>query len=319
MRIVATGFGSPDVLKAMPFEARSPEKGEVRIAVRAAAVNHRDLKIYASREYAKSSGRNEPTFPLRLGVEAAGIVTEVGHDAGGIAGSIVVGDEVIAYRIEGAYEDAITVSAAQVVPKPRQLDWKQAANIMLAGTTAVHSLAAIRAQLWQTILIRAAAGDVGFSAVQLAALDRINVIGSASEEDFGLLKTYGVIPVKYGEGLLDRVRDVAPQSIDAALDFIDTDKAVDVSLRVVKDSSRIATIVAFDRAEQDRFLAIDGSEGQDPGGLAIRSAARTRLTSLAQAGAFNVRIARTFALSEAADTHRLPAKGVGGGHLVLLP
>ena len=287
--------------------------------MRAAAVNHRDLKIYASREYAKSSGRNEPTFPLRLGVEAAGIVTEVGHEAIGVAGPIVVGDEVIAYRIEGAYADAITVSAAQVVSKPRQLDWEQAASIMLTDTTAIHSLAAILARPGQTILIHASAGDVGFSAVQLAALDGINVVGTASEKDFGLLKTYGAIPVKYGEGLVDRVRDVAPQGIDAALDFIGTDEAVDVSLRVVKDRSRIATIVAFNRAKRDRFLAIGGSEGQDPGGLAIRSAARLRLTALAQAGAFNVRIARTFALSEAADAHRLLAKGVGGGHLVLLP
>ena len=231
----------------------------------------------------------------------------------------MAGDEVIAYRIDGAYADAITVSAAQVVPKPRQLNWEQAASIMLTGTTAVHGLAAIRARTGQTILIHAAAGDVGRSAVQLAALDGINVVGTASEKDFGLLRKYGVTPVKYGEGLLDRVRDVAPQGIDAMLDFTGTDEAADVSLQLVHDRSRIATIVAFDRAKRDHFLAIGSSAGQDPAGVATRNTARLRLTALAQAGAFDVRIAKTSPLAEAAEAHRLLAKGSGGGHVVLLP
>ncbi len=319
MQIVATGYGKPDVLKAIPSEARSPGKGEVTIAVRAAAVNHRDLKMYASRDYTESSGREAPKFPLQLGVEAAGVVTEVGPEAMSIAGPVVVGDEVIAYRIDGAYADAITIPAAQVVPKPRQLNWEQAASLMLTGTTAVHALAAVRARPGQTILIHAAAGDVGYSALQLAALEGIKVVGTASEKDFGMLSKCGAIPVKYGDGLLDRVRDAAPQGIDAALDFIGTDEAVDVSLQLVQDRSRVATIVAFDRAKRDRFLAIGGSAGQDLAGIAIRDAARLRLTALAQAGAFDVRIARTFPLAEAAHAHDLLSKGGLSGHIVLLP
>ena len=162
MQIVATGFGNPDVLKAIPSEVRSPSKGEVTVAVRAAAVNHRDLKIYQSPEYTKSGGRDTPIFPLQLGVEAAGVVTDVGLEATGVAGPIIAGDEVIVYRIDGAYADALTVSASAVVPKPRQLPWEQAASIMLTGTTAVHALAAVRARPGRTILVHAAAGDVGF-------------------------------------------------------------------------------------------------------------------------------------------------------------
>ncbi len=319
MEIVATGFGGPDVLKAIPSEARPPGRGEVTIAVRAAAVNHRDLKMYESRDYTERSGREAPTFPLQLGVEAAGVVTEAGPEAAGMAGPILAGDEVIAYRIDGAYADAITVSAAQVVPKPRQLSWEQAAALMLTGTTAVHALAAIRARPGQTILLHAAAGDVGLSALQLAALEGIRVVGTAGEKDFGLLRRYGAIPVRYGEGLLDRVRAAAPEGIDGALDLVGTDEAVDVSLQLVRDRSRIATIVAFERAKRDHFLAVGGSSGQDPAGLAVRDAARLRLTALAQAGAFDVRIAQTFPLAEAADAHRLLAKGGKSGHIVLLP
>ena len=319
MQIMATGFGSPDVLKAVPSEVRPPGKGEVTIAVRAAAVNHRDVKTYASPDYTKYTGQDEPKFPLRLGAEAAGIVTKAGLEAIGTAGPIVAGDEVIAFRVDGAYSDVITVSATQVVPKPRQLNWEQAASIMLTGTTAVHALASVRARSGQTILVHAAAGAVGLSAVQLAALDGINVVGTASEKDFDLLRRYGVTPVSYGEGLLDRVRGAAPRGIDAALDFVGTDEAVDVSLQLVHDRTRIVTIVAFGRAKRDRFLLIGGPAGHDPAGVAIRNAARLRLTALAQASVFDVRVARTFPLAEAADAHRLLAKGGVGGRLVLLP
>ena len=154
--------------------------------------------------------------------------------------------------------------------------------------------------------------------MQLAALDGINIIGTASEKDFDLLRKYGATPVKYGEGLLDRVRDVAPRGIDAALDFIGTDEAVDVSLQTVHDRSCIATIVAFDRAKRDHFQAIGGSAGQDPAGVTIRDAARLRLTALAQVGAFEVRIAKTFPLTEAADAHRQLTQGGGAGHIVSL-
>ncbi len=77
--------------------------------------------------------------------------------------------------------------------------------------------------------------------------------------------------MKYGEGLLDRVRDAAPQGINAALDFAGTEEAINVSLQLVQNRSRIATIVAFNRAKRDHFLMIGGSAGQDPGGLVIRN------------------------------------------------
>ena len=319
MQIVATGFGNPDVLEAVPSERRTPGKGEVTIAVRAAAVNPRDLKIYASRDYTRSLGLDTPKFPLQLGVEAAGIVIEAGPEAVGVEGPVVAGDEVIAYRINGAYADVITVSADRVVPKPPQLSWEQAGSIMLTGTTATHALAAVHARSGQTVLIHAAAGSVGLSAVQLAALDGINVIGTASEKDFDLLRKHGATPVRYGEGLLDRVRNAAPQGIDAALDCVGTEEAIDVSLQLVQNRSRIATIVAFDRAKRDHFLMIGGSAGQDPAGLVIRNAARLRLSGLAQAGAFNVRIAKSFPLAKAADAHRLLAEGGRSGHILLLP
>ena len=105
MEIVATRFGEPDVLEAVATQPRLPQKGEVAIRLRAIGVNHRDYKSYADPSYTKARGQTPPVFPVRLGVEAAGVVTAVGPDAVGPAGPVIVGDEVIAYRIEGAYAD----------------------------------------------------------------------------------------------------------------------------------------------------------------------------------------------------------------------
>ena len=321
MKIVATGFGEPDhVLQAVPVEDRPLGKGEVAIQVRAAGVNHADYKRYASPEYTQNAGQKSPEFPLPLGVEAAGVVTAVGEGATGPAGPILPGDEVIAYRILGGYADTIVVPAACVVPKPTRLSWEQAATLMLAGTTAAHTLAAVCARPGQTVLVHGAAGGVGVAVVQLAALEGVRIIGTAGEKGFETLRSYGVESVKYGDGLKERVAALATEGVDAAIDLVGTDEAIDTSLALVVNRARIATVVAFRRAKETGVQALGGSPGQDARGVAIRDAARLRLTALAQAGAFDLKVSRCFPLAKAAEAHRLLAKGDGGGgHMVLIP
>lgn len=161
MKIVATGYGDPDVPQQVPHDDRSPERGEVAIAVRAAGVNPRDYKVYSDPEYTKQRGQQDPSFPLDLGVEAAGVVTAVGPGASGPAGPVEVGDEVVAYRIATGYADRIVIPAANVILKPTRLSWEQAGSMMLAATTAAHTLAAVRVRPRQTVLVHAAAGGVG--------------------------------------------------------------------------------------------------------------------------------------------------------------
>ena len=289
------------------------------IRVRAVGVNHVDYKVYNDPLYRTSHGQKPPAFPLELGVEAAGVVTAVGANATGPAGPIVVGDEVIAYRINGSYADVIVVPAASVVPKPTRLSWEQAGVMMLAGTTAAHTLAAVRARPGQTVLVHGASGGVGLSVAQLAGLDGIKIIGTAAEKDFEMLRRYGAHPVQYGEGLRERVSAVSPEGVDAAIDLVGTDEAVNVSLALVADRARIATIVAFKQAEKTGIQTLGGAPGQDAEGIAIRDAARLRLTALAQAGAFEVTVARSFPLAQASEAHRLLSKGGAGGRIVLRP
>ena len=317
MRIVATGYGSPStMLREVRDEDRSPAAGEIAIDVRAAAVNPKDVKLYADKEYARA--RDQGTeFPLQLGLEAAGVVTAVGPGASGPLGPIQVGDEVVAYRIEGAYASRILVPASAVVLKPRRLSWAQAGSMSLTGTTALHCLAAVLARPSETILVHAAAGAVGRCVVQLAIIAGAKVIGTASEKDFNTLRAFGATPVAYGKGLQQRVRAAAPGGVVAAVDTAGTDEAIDVSLALVPDRSRIATIVSFERAKRDGFQALGGESGNDEG-IKIRDNARYIIAALAQSGALEVHVDRCFPLARAAEAHELMLKG-GAGRLVLTP
>lgn len=318
MKIVATGYGAPaEVLKQVSHDDKKPGRGEVSIEVRAIGVNTKDVKLYASEAYAQD--RNRATdFPLALGLEASGVVTDVGSAPDGPAGPIQIGDEVIAYRIEGAYADRIVVAAANVIPKPTRMSWEQAGSTMLVGTTAFHTLAAVRARPGNTVLLHGAAGSVGRCVLQLAALTGIKVIGTAAEKDFELLRRYGATPVRYGDGLEERVRVLASERVDAAVDVVGTDEAIDVSLALVQDRSRIATIANVKRGKQNGILLVGGEPGQDEAGIAIRNNARLVITSLAQAGAFHTTVDHKFPLDEAAEAHKLVLEG-GAGRIVLIP
>ena len=109
------------------------------------------------------------------------------------------------------------------------------------GGTAAHALQVVAAKPGETLLVHGAAGGVGQIAAQVAVQDGARVIGTAGESNHELLRSYGVIPVTYGPGLVERVRALAPEGVDAAIDTIGTDEAVDVSLELVADHARIVS------------------------------------------------------------------------------
>ena len=228
------------------------------------------------------------------------------------------GDEVVLFRVVGAYADVLTVPAATAVPKPPPLSWPAAAGLMLAGTTAVHALAAVEAAQGDTVLVHAAAGAVGLMLVQLARLRGIRVVGTASERHHDLLRRYGAEPVTYGPGLADRVRAVAPDGVAAAVDAAGTDEALDVSLELVGDPSRVAELVVTQRARDAGVLLLGGAVGADPG-LEIRDAARLELARLAGAGELEVLVAGTFPLADVAQAHTAIAGRHPVGKIALVP
>ena len=317
MKIVAAGHGLPaEMLREVECEKRSPGAGEVALDVRAAAVNPKDFKLYTTTDYARMRDRSSG-FPLSLGLEAAGVVTAVGPDAPGPLGPIKEGDEVIAYRVEGAYASRIVVPSSCIIPKPARLSWAQAGSMMLPGTTAFHCLAATFVRPGETVLVHGAAGAVGRFATQLALITGAHVVGTVSETNFDLLRNWGATPVLRGPGFAERVQAAAGGKLAAVIDTVGTNDVIDASLELVTDRRRMATIVNLSRARQDGFLALGGEAGDDEA-IRIRDHARYAIAALAQSGALHVHVDRTFLLSDAPEAHEFARMG-GGGRLVLIP
>ncbi|MGC0370748.1 quinone oxidoreductase family protein [Microbacterium sp. SLBN-111] len=294
-------------------EVPPPGPGEVTIRVRAAGINPADAKHVAA-------PRPGVEFPAPIGYELSGEVTAVGPDAVGGSGELAVGDQVVAFRVRGAYATELNVPARDVFPKPATLSHPEAANLLLAGATAAEMIQVTRATEGETVLLHAASGAVGVSLLQQARVLGIRVIGTVgpdSAESAERVRRFGGIPVEYGEGLHERaVEAAAGEPISAAWDAVGTDEAIDVSLALVAERDRIVTIVAPQRAESDGFLWIAGAR---PESARFRDIARPRILELAASGDLEVPVARTFALADAKDAVGFVMQGHPGGKVALLP
>jgi NADPH:quinone reductase-like Zn-dependent oxidoreductase len=189
---------------------------------------------------------------------------------------------------------------------------------MLTGATAVHALRVTGVAAGDTVVIHGASGGVGLMAVQLAVANGARVIGTASESGHAYLRTLGAEPVEYGDGVAERIRALAPDGVDAAVDTVGTDEAIDVSLALVTDRARIVTIANFRRGIELGIKVIGGAPGADPG-TEVRAAARLELVDRAAKGTLTVLVTATYPLVEAAGALRQLASGHTHGKIVLLP
>ncbi|WP_194419781.1 NADP-dependent oxidoreductase [Microbacterium abyssi] len=306
---IATSWGSPDGWEFVDHEPPSPGPGEVTVRVRAVGVNPADAKHVAG-------PRDGVQLPVPIGYEISGVITAVGPDTVIGSGPVEVGDEVLAFRIRGGYAEEVTIPAEKTFHKPGALSHPEAANLLLAGTTATQMLAVTGAETHETVLLHGASGAVGVSVLQQAALRGIRVIGTASRARFDEVRRFGGEPIEYGDGLAERVREVADGPIAAALDAVGTDEAVDVSLELVADRSRIVTIVAAARAQAEGFQWVVGSQ---PESTRFRDEVRAGLIDLAARGLLVVPVARTYPLAQAQEALRFLATGHPGGKIALVP
>ncbi|KAF4407915.1 MULTISPECIES: NADP-dependent oxidoreductase [Streptomyces] len=275
----------------------------VLVRIRAAGVNPVDWKIAA--------GYLDPVlqvnFPLILGWDLAGVVERTGPAVTEFA----PGDEVVGYNRQdvaqfGTYAEQVAAPVRTLARKPASLSWEQAAGLPLAGLTALQSLRAADTGSGDTVLVHAAAGGVGSLAAQIAVALGARVIGTASERNHDYLRSLGAEPVAYGDGLVERVRELAPGGVDAAFDFVGGD-ALPASFDLVKEASRVVSVVD---------TAVSGSGGRyvfvrpDSAGLA-------ELGALADAGKLTVHVDRELPLAEAAEAHRLSQEGRTRGKIVL--
>ena len=246
------------------------------------------------------------------------MVTAVGEGAEGPAGPVHEGDEVIAYPVQGAYASEILAPTTSVVPKPEPMSFEQAGGLMLTGVTAYHALTRAKVGKGDTVLVHGAAGGVGLMAVQLAVDLGARVIGTASQSGHALLRQFGAEPVVYGDGLVERVRAMAPEGVDAAIDTVGTDEAVDSSIALVHDRTRVVSAAAFGRGPGLGITVIGNGPGADPG-REIRTAARLELVRLVEQNKLKVVVAAIYPLSEAAAAHQAIQSGHTHGKIVLVP
>jgi NADPH:quinone reductase-like Zn-dependent oxidoreductase len=309
--VVATAYGGPEVLSVVDVEVPEPGPGEVLLDVRAAGVNPIDWKLYSG-----AFGTDPARLPIRLGLEVAGVVLAVGP---GVE-DIPVGDHVIATGVVGGYAELVLVPVARLAPKPAQVSWAEASGLLLTGSTAWHTLEATGVGDGDVVLVHGGSGSVGRFVVQLARLRGAQVVATASEVTHADLRALSAVPVAYGPGLADRVREAAGAlgPVTVAIDTVGTDEALDVSVELVADRSRIATIAGFGRAGELGIQLLGNGPGADPG-AAIRAAAVPRLVELAADGQLRITVARTYPLEDAAQAHRDSIAGHARGKLVLLP
>ncbi|GDY28970.1 NADP-dependent oxidoreductase [Gandjariella thermophila] len=294
-------YGGPEVLRVVEREVPQPGPGQVRVRVRAAGVNPIDWKIRSG----AMAGVMPVRFPAVPGVDMAGVVEAVGPDVTEFA----VGDEVLG-RGSGTYAELTLAPVDGITAKPAEVPWAVAAGLPVAATTTYRVLALLGLKPGETILIDGAAGGVGTVAVQVARHRGATVIGTASPANHDYLRSLGATPVTYGEGLADRVRAVAPQGVDAALDASGRG-SLPALVDLVGGPDRVVTIADAAAAEHGvRFTS--GGPDEVPGSLADA-------VSLLAAGTITLPVARSYPLSEAADAHRDSEAGHVRGKLVLLP
>jgi NADPH:quinone reductase-like Zn-dependent oxidoreductase len=294
--------GATDVLEVADVPDPEPGPGQVRLAVKAAGVNPFDWKVL----HGWIPGIPKE-LPGGLGNDVAGVVDAIGDGVTAPA----VGDEVLGQSVTPSYATAALARADSLVVKPPDMPWEVAAGLGSAGGTAWKVLERLGVGDGDTLLVHAAAGGVGSFAVQLAVARGARVIGTASEANHDLLRSWGAIPVRYGDGLAERVREVAPDGIDAALDASGRGDELPVSVELAGGPERVLTIARFDEVPEGVIVHMGGGGGDTTAALA-------ELVHLIGEGRLQVPIARTYPLEEAAAALDASEHGHLAGKIALL-
>lgn len=232
-------FGSRDALRLVDRPRPWPGPGELVVRVMAAGLNAMDYKIYRDEQSATRFG---VTVPSGLGQDFSGFVEEVGD---GVTG-FTVGEAVFGSAPFRTFADFAVVPAdGAVVHKPDALTFEVAGSLATVGRTAAATTASLGLGEDDTVLVSAVAGGVGILAAQLAVRSGATVIGTASEEHHAYLEALGVVPVVYGDALVERVRDVLDGGALTAVLDNHGPETIDAGIELGVPVERINTIAAF--------------------------------------------------------------------------
>ena len=298
-------FGPPDVLTLGELPEPHAGPGRVRIKVRASGVSPVDLAIRAG----SSPAAKSLTLPHIPGVDASGVVDEVGADVTGVA----IGDEVFGTveiaRLGGAAAEFAVLDFW--APKPESMPSTEAgaAGTSIETATRVLDLLAIRDG--STVVIDGAAGGVGSVVTQLAIARGARVVGTASAENQEFLAELGALPTSYGGGLPERVHALVDGPIDAALDVAGRGLLSEL-IELTGSPESVVTIADFGGAA----LGVRISRGE-LGGEASGKQGLAAAASLFEQGRFRIPVQAAFPFDHAAEAHALASSGPRRGKVVL--
>ena len=291
-------YGGPDVLTVGEAPEVHAGPGQVRVQVKAASVNPIDWKL---RNGYLAGGK-----PLEgtgyLGYDAAGVVDEVGDGVTDVA----VGDDVFGL---GSNTDAEFAVLDAYAKKPASVDWAVAAAAGVSAETSIRALDLVGVGRGTTLLIDGGAGGVGAVAVQIGIARGATVIASAGQGNQDYLREIGASPVLYGEGLLERVRAIAPGGVDAVFDVAGKSPLADL-VSLVPKPSQVVTIAQFNLGDSGVQLTTGRS-----------AHAKQALAETAELLAQNQLVIKfqTFPFDRAAEAHAASERGHLRGKLVLIP
>jgi NADPH2:quinone reductase len=299
--------GGPEVLTVIDRDVREPGPDEVRIAVRAAAVNPTDIGL-------RSSGVADLAPPWTPGMDAAGTIESIGPGVERLA----VGDRVMAAvsprRPEGgAQAAALVVPAASVVAIPDGADLEQAATLPMNGLTALLGLDLLGLAAGETLLVTGGAGLLASYVIVIARERGLRVFADAKPEDEALVRGFGAeLVLPRGDGLVDAVREESPDGIDAVYDTALLGRSV---FGAIRDGGQIAVVRGWDGSETERGIEVRAIFVRT---VLERTEWLHELRGLASEGKLALRVAGRYPPERAADAQRaMDAGGLRGRALIV--
>ena len=290
-------YGGPEVVHIVEIDEVHAGPGQVRIAVRAAGVNPSDWK----RRDGQYRDFEDVRFPSGLGVEASGVVDEVGPGVSNVS----LGDAVFGFGENTMAEYAVLTHWAH---KPDHLPFDVAAGLPVIVDTATRALDEVGVNSGDTLLVSGAAGGIGTAVIQLARLRGIAVIGTASPQKHNYLRGLGATPTTYGRGLAQRLRELAPKGIDAALDLAGSGIIPEL-IDIVGDPTRVLSVADFSAEEYGAKFYHGPPKNPEQ--------IFTKVARLYSEGLFRLHVELTFPLEQTAKAQEVSAKGRVTGKLII--
>ncbi len=292
-----TRYGDADVLHRHQVPLPRPGHGEVLVDVVTSGINHMEVFLRNGKE---DTWHDDP-WPRGSGSDFAGIVREIGDGVVGFS----VGDDVIGHVRTGAHATHLVVPATHLVRKHRSIEWEVAGGLFLAAATALDTLDDLKIGADDTVVISAAAGGVGSIEAQVARHRGARVIGTCGERNFDYLRQLGIIPVRYGDGIVERIERVSRRPVTAYIDNFGKDgREVAEALGVPAERYRSSE----DRRDVELALLRD-----DPDSVAHATRMLQQAADLAAGGAFRLLVSGLYSIEDVVeayeDLHRLHSRG----------